>query len=77
DLIAEVLRIAEEKTKELGKTDGFSDKKAKDLYKTIGLGALKYFVLRVNPYKKIIFNPEESIDFHGHTGPFIQYTHAR
>jgi arginyl-tRNA synthetase len=77
DLIAEVLRIAEEKTKELGKIDGFTDEEAKALYKTIGLGALKYFVLRVNPYKKIIFNPEESIDFHGHTGPFIQYTHAR
>lgn len=77
DLIAEVFRIAEEKTKELGKIDDFTDTQAKELYRTIGLGALKYFVLRVNPYKKIIFNPEESIDFHGHTGPFIQYTHAR
>ncbi|MCW5908226.1 MAG: arginine--tRNA ligase [Chitinophagales bacterium] len=77
DLIAEVLRIAEERTKELGKIEGFTDEQAKELYRTIGLGALKYFVLRVNPYKKIIFNPEESIDFHGHTGPFIQYTHAR
>lgn len=77
DLIAEVLRIAEEKTKELGKIEGFTDEQAKELYRTIGLGALKYFILRVNPYKKIIFNPEESIDFHGHTGPFIQYTHAR
>ncbi|MFN8322374.1 MAG: arginine--tRNA ligase [Chitinophagales bacterium] len=77
DLISEVLRIAEEKTKELGKIEGFSEAEAKALYRTIGLGALKYFVLRVNPYKKIIFNPEESIDFHGHTGPFIQYTHAR
>ncbi len=77
DLISEVLRIAEEKTKELGKTEGFSEEQAAELYQTIGLGALKYFVLRVNPYKKIIFNPEESIDFHGHTGPFIQYTHAR
>lgn len=77
DLIADVMRIAEEKTKELGKIEGFTDEEAKHLYKTIGLGALKYFVLRVNPYKKIIFNPEESIDFHGHTGPFIQYTHAR
>lgn len=77
DLISEVLRIAEEKTRELGKIEGFTDEEAKALYKTIGLGALKYFVLRVNPYKKIIFNPEESIDFHGHTGPFIQYTHAR
>ncbi len=77
DLISEVLRIAEEKTKELGKIEGFTEVEANTLYKTIGLGALKYFVLRVNPYKKIIFNPEESIDFHGHTGPFIQYTHAR
>lgn len=77
DLIAEVLRIAEEKTKELGKIEGFTDEEAKQLYRTIGLGALKYFILRVNPFKKIIFNPEESIDFHGHTGPFIQYTHAR
>lgn len=77
DLIAEVLRIAEEKTKELGKIEGFTEEQAAELYKTIGLGALKYFILRVNPYKKIIFNPEESIDFHGHTGPFIQYTHAR
>ena len=77
DLISEVLRIAEEKTKELGKIEGFTEEEANALYKTIGLGALKYFVLRVNPYKKIIFNPEESIDFHGHTGPFVQYTHAR
>ena len=77
DLISEVLRIAEEKTKELGKIEGFTEEEANTLYKTIGLGALKYFVLRVNPYKKIIFNPEESIDFHGHTGPFVQYTHAR
>jgi len=77
DLISEVLRIAEEKTKELGKIEGFTAEEANVLYRTIGLGALKYFVLRVNPYKKIIFNPEESIDFHGHTGPFIQYTNAR
>ncbi len=77
DLINEVLRIAEVKTKELGKIEGFTDQEAKALYRTIGLGALKYFVLRVNPFRKIIFNPEESIDFHGHTGPFIQYTYAR
>jgi arginyl-tRNA synthetase len=77
DMVSEVLRIAEEKTKELGKIEGFTEAEASELYKTIGLGALKYFILRVNPYKKIIFNPEESIDFHGHTGPFIQYTHAR
>jgi arginyl-tRNA synthetase len=72
-----VLRIAEEKTKELGKIDDFTEDEAKALYKLIGLGALKFFILRVNPYKKIIFNPEESIDFQGQTGPFIQYTHAR
>jgi arginyl-tRNA synthetase len=77
DIIADVLRIAEERTKELGKVEGFSDDEAKALYRTIGLGALKYFVLRVNPYKKIIFDAEESIDFHGNTGPFIQYSHAR
>jgi arginyl-tRNA synthetase len=77
DMIAEVLQIAEDKTKELGKASDFSEQEAKALYKTIGLGALKYFILRVNPYKKIIFNPEESIDFHGHTGPSIQYSHAR
>lgn len=77
DLIAEVMRIAEEKTRELGKIEDFTEQQAKELYKTIGLGALKYFVLRVNPFKKIIFNPEESIDFQGHTGPFIQFNHAR
>lgn len=77
DLIAEVLRIAEEKTKELGKIDEFDEKEVQQLYRTIGLGALKFFVLRVNPYKKIIFNPEESIDFQGHTGPYIQFAHAR
>ncbi len=77
DLIAEVMRIAEEKTKELGKIDDFTDEQKNELFHTIGLGALKFFVLRVNPFKKIIFNPEESIDFHGFTGPFIQYTHAR
>jgi arginyl-tRNA synthetase len=77
DMISEVLRIAEENTKELGKIDDFTESEAKELYHTIGMGALKFFVLRVNPYKKIIFNPEESIDFHGHTGPFIQYVHAR
>jgi arginyl-tRNA synthetase len=77
DMIAEVLQIAEDKTKELGKIEGFTDAEANALFKTIGMGALKFFILRVNPYKKIIFNPEESIDFHGHTGPFIQYSHAR
>lgn len=77
DIIADVLRVAEERTKELGKIEGFTDAQANELYRTIGLGALKYFILRVNPYKKMIFNAEESIDFQGNTGPFIQYTHAR
>ena len=77
DLIEDVLNVAEIKTKELGKTDGFTEAEALALYRTIGLGALKYFILRVNPYKTIIFNPADSIDFHGHTGPFIQYSYAR
>ena len=77
DMIAEVLRIAEEKTNELGKTDGFTKDEAQQLYKTIGLAALKYFVLKVNPYQKMTFNPEESIDFHGNTGPFIQSSYVR
>ena len=77
DMISEVLRIAEEKTKELGKTDGFTKDEAQQLYKTIGLAALKYFVLKVNPYQKMTFNPEESIDFHGNTGPFIQSSYVR
>ncbi len=77
DLISDVLQIAEAKTKELGKIEDFTEEQALALYKVIGLGALKYLVLRVNPYKKIIFNPEEDISFQGHTGPFIQYTYAR
>ncbi len=77
DLVSGMLEIAEKTTRELGKVEGLSPEEANQLYNTIGLGALKYFLLRVNPVKKIIFNPEESIDFHGHTGPFIQYTYAR
>lgn len=77
DLIADVLSIAKQRTQELGKIEDFTEDEANELYKTIGLGALKYFILRVNPYQKIIFNPEASIDFHGQTGPFIQYTYAR
>lgn len=77
DLIADVLQIAETKTKELGKVEDFTAEQAEALYKTIGLGALKYLVLKVNPYRKIVFNPEEDINFNGQTGPFIQYTHAR
>lgn len=77
DLVAEMIKIAEEKTAALGKVADFEASELDSLYKTIGLGALKFFLLRVDPKKKMIFNPEESIDFHGFTGPFVQYTHAR
>lgn len=77
DLVEEMITIAGNHTRELGKVNDFTKEELKDLYETIGLGALKYFLLRVDPKKKMIFDPEESIDFHGHTGPFIQYTHAR
>lgn len=77
DLVSEMIRIAAEKTAELGKVDDFEASELDKLYNTIGLGALKFFLLRVDPKKKMIFNPEESIDFHGFTGPFVQYTHAR
>ena len=77
DLVDGMIQIAKEKTESLGKVDDFSAAQLEKLYKTIGLGALKFFLLRVDPKKKMIFNPEESIDFHGFTGPFIQYTHAR
>jgi arginyl-tRNA synthetase len=77
DLVDGMIQIAKEKTASLGKVDDFSATQLEKLYDTIGLGALKFFLLRVDPKKKMIFNPEESIDFHGFTGPFIQYTHAR
>ncbi len=77
DLIDEMLNIAKQKTEELGKVKDFTEAELKELYETIGLGALKFFLLRVDPKKRMIFNPEESIDFHGFTGPFIQYTYAR
>lgn len=77
DLLDDMLRIAGEKTAELGKVNDFSAEELKRLNEVIGLGALKFFLLRVDPRKKMVFNPEESIDFHGFTGPFIQYTHAR
>jgi arginyl-tRNA synthetase len=77
DLVDGMIQIAKEKTESLGKVDDFSKEQLEKLYDTIGLGALKFFLLRVDPKKKMIFNPEESIDFHGFTGPFIQYTHAR
>jgi arginyl-tRNA synthetase len=77
DIVDEMMNIARQKTEELGKVKDFSEPELKELYNTIGLGALKFFLLRVDPKKKMVFNPEESIDFHGFTGPFIQYTHAR
>jgi arginyl-tRNA synthetase len=77
DLIDEMDITAGEKTKEVGKIESFSAEDSKKLYHTLGMGALKFFILKVDPKKRIIFNPEESIDFHGFTGPFIQYTHAR
>ncbi len=77
DIVDDMINIAKEKTEELGKVKDFEPIELSDLYNTIGLGALKFFLLRVDPKKRMIFNPEESIDFHGFTGPFIQYTHAR
>lgn len=77
DMVQEMEKVAQEKTEELGKVKDFTNEELKELYHTIGLGALKFFLLRVDPKKKMIFNPEESIDFHGFTGPFIQYNHAR
>jgi|688.fasta_scaffold07460_9 arginyl-tRNA synthetase len=77
DLINGVIEIAAERTKEQGKVDMLPTEELHQLYRTIGLGALKYFILKVGAVKRILFNPEESIDFQGNTGPFIQYTHAR
>ncbi len=77
DLIAEMDSIARERTMQLGKIDDFTSAEAERLYHTLALGALKYYLLRVEPKKKMLFNPEESIDFQGDTGVYIQYTHAR
>ncbi len=77
DLIDEMIAIARQHTEALGKVQDFSIPELDELYNTIGLGALKFYLIRVDPKKKMVFNPEESIDFHGFTGPFIQYTHAR
>ena len=77
DLIDEMANTAEEISEELGKLDGYSEEEKNELYKTIGLGALKYYILKVDPKKRILFDPKESIDFQGNTGPFIQYTYAR
>jgi len=77
DLMEEMVQVAEELSQELGKLEGYSDQQKEQLYRVIGLGALKYYILKVDPKKKIAFNPQESIDFQGNTGPFIQYTYAR
>ena len=77
DLMDEMHSTAADMTRELGKSEGLSEKEAFDLYEMIGMGALKYFILKVDPKKNMMFNPRESIDFNGNTGPFIQYTHAR
>ncbi|MDR1517759.1 MAG: arginine--tRNA ligase [Dysgonamonadaceae bacterium] len=77
DLIAEMVETARETSKELGKLDDCTPEEADDIARIIGLGALKYFILKVDPKKNMTFNPKESIDFNGNTGPFIQYTHAR
>lgn len=77
DLVAEMIETAEVTTRERGKIDDFDKEEADALFQMIALGALKYFLLKVEPKKKMLFNPAESIDFQGNTGPFIQYTHAR
>lgn len=77
DLMDEMKSTAKAISQELGKLDGLSEEEKESLYEIIGLGALKYYILKVDPKKRILFNPEESVDFQGNTGPFIQYTHAR
>ncbi|WP_341222079.1 arginine--tRNA ligase [Polaribacter atrinae] len=77
DLMDEMTSTAKEISEELGKLDGYSDVEKNELYETIGLGALKYFILKVDPKKRILFDPKSSVDFQGNTGPFIQYTYAR
>ncbi|MDB5256339.1 MAG: arginyl-tRNA synthetase [Chitinophagaceae bacterium] len=77
DLVQEMITTAEARTRELGKIEDFSSDEANKLYRMLGLGALKYFLLKVDPKKSMLFNPDESVEFQGNTGPFIQYTHAR
>ena len=77
DLIADMIGTAREMSEELGKLDGASEEEAASICEMVGLGALKYFILKVDPKKTMLFDPRESIDFNGNTGPFIQYTHAR
>ncbi|MBE7398567.1 arginine--tRNA ligase [Bacteroides fragilis] len=77
DLMAEMIATAKETSQELGKLDGLTQEEADDIARIVGLGALKYFILKVDARKNMTFNPKESIDFNGNTGPFIQYTYAR
>ena len=77
DLVAEMIEVSRKTSEELGKLEGYSPEQAAETYRMIALGALKYFILKVDPKKNMLFNPEESIDFNGNTGPFIQYTYAR
>jgi arginyl-tRNA synthetase len=77
DLMQEMFDTSEAMARELGKLETFDNEEALKLYRTIGLGALKYFILKVDPKKNMLFNPAESVDFNGNTGPFIQYTYAR
>lgn len=77
ELMDEMIAAAKQKTLKLGKAEGLSTEEAEKLYKMIGMSALKYFILKVDPQKRMLFNPDESIDFNGNTGPFIQYTYAR
>ncbi|MCK5814836.1 MAG: arginine--tRNA ligase [Flavobacteriaceae bacterium] len=77
DLMVEMVNTARDISEELGKLEGYSNEEKERLYKIIGLGALKYYILKVDPKKRILFDPKESIDFNGNTGPFIQYTYAR
>lgn len=77
DLMDEMIEQARETSAELGKLDGLTDEESADINRMVGLGALKYFILKVDPRKNMMFNPKESIDFNGNTGPFIQYTNAR
>ena len=77
DLMFEMTETAKNISEELGKLDGYSEEEKNELHKIIGLGALKYFILKVDPKKRILFDPESSVDFQGNTGPFIQYTYAR
>ena len=77
DLMQEMYLTAKEKAQELGKLEALTEEEKEKSYEIVGLGALKYFMLKVDPKKKMLFNPEESVDFNGNTGPFIQYAYAR